>query len=67
MPFKMHKIIIFPEKKRKRLCVPTLPKIFGTVTRYALIIFICPQLYATGVMYIIAIKEDLTLSFVSVT
>ena len=65
MPFKMHKII-FPEKK-KNLCVPTLSKIFGTVTRYALIIFICPQLYATRVMYIIAMKEDLTLSFVSVT
>ena len=29
MPFKMHKIIFFPEKKLlKKRCVPILPKIF---------------------------------------
>ena len=34
MPFKMHKIIFFPEKK---ICVPTLPKIFRPITRNMLI------------------------------
>ena len=34
MPFKMHKIMFFPEKKitKKIICVPTLPKIFRPVT-----------------------------------
>ena len=34
MPFKMHKIIFFPEKKviKKNICVPTLPKLFRPVT-----------------------------------
>ena len=34
MPFKMHKIIFYPEKI---ICVPTLPKIFRPVTRDILI------------------------------
>ena len=33
MPFKMHKIISFPEKKCKNMCVTTLPKIFRPLTR----------------------------------
>ena len=34
MPFKMHKIIFFLEKKiiKKKICVPTLSKIFRPVT-----------------------------------
>ena len=36
MPFKMHKIILFPEKNIKRICVPTLPKMFRPVTRNTL-------------------------------
>ena len=37
-PFKMHKIIFFARKKIiKKLCVPTLPKIFRPVTRNTLI------------------------------
>ena len=44
MPFKMHKIIIiFPEKK---ICVPTLPKIFRPVTRNTLI-------FLFGLMHIV--------------
>ena len=39
MPFKMHKIYHFPEKKLiKNICVPTIPKIFRAVTRNTLII-----------------------------
>ena len=37
MPFKMHKIIFFSRKKKKKLCVPTLPKIFTPITRNTLI------------------------------
>ena len=34
LPFKTHKIIFFPEKKiLKKICVPTLPKIFRPVIR----------------------------------
>ena len=37
MPFKMHKIIFFSRKKIiKKICVPTLPKIFRPVTRNTL-------------------------------
>ena len=45
MPFKMHKIMFFPEKKLKKICVPiaTLPKIFRPVTRNTLIFFIWPK------------------------
>ena len=39
MPFKMHKIIFFPQK----MCVPTLPQIFQTVTRNTLIFSIWPN------------------------
>ena len=37
-PFKMHKIIFFPEKKiiKKNKCVPALPKIFRSITRNTL-------------------------------
>ena len=38
MPFKMHKIIFFQEKKYlKKICMPTLPKIFRHVTQNTLI------------------------------
>ena len=38
MPFKMHKIIFFPEKKiMKKKCVPTLPKIFRPINGNTLI------------------------------
>ena len=38
MPFKMHKMIFFQKKKIiKKICVPTLPKIFRPVTRNTLI------------------------------
>ena len=44
MPFKMHKITFFPEKKIfKKKCVPTLPKIFRPVTRNTLTFFIWPN------------------------
>ena len=33
MPYKMHKIIFFPEKKMKKICVSTQHKIFRPVTR----------------------------------
>ena len=37
-PFKMHKILFFSRKKRiKKICVPTLPKIFSPVTLITLI------------------------------
>ena len=39
MPFKMHKIVFFPEKS-----VPTLSKIFRPVTRNTLIFFIWPYI-----------------------
>ena len=42
MPFKMHKIIFFFQIKKivKKLCVPTLPKIFKPFTRNTLIFLI---------------------------
>ena len=40
MPFKMHKLLFFPEKY---LCVPTLPKFFRPVTLNTLIFFIWPN------------------------
>ena len=44
MPFKMHKIKKkIPEKKKiKKICVPTLPKIFRPVTRNTLIFITWP-------------------------
>ena len=36
LPFKMHKILFFPEKN----CVPTLPKIFHPVTQNTLIFYL---------------------------
>ena len=36
-PFKMHKIIFFPEKIITKICVFTLPKIFRPVTLNTLI------------------------------
>ena len=41
MPFRMHKIIFFPEKKelKKYVCVPTLHKIFRPVNRNTLFFF----------------------------
>ena len=50
MPFKMYKIIFFPEKK-KEICVSTLPKIFRPVIRNALI-FIWPHFTHTQRLYI---------------
>ena len=41
MPFKMHKIIFFSGKKEQKKGVPTLPKIFRTVTRNTLMAFRC--------------------------
>ena len=42
MPFKMYKIIFSPQKQKqnKKICVPTLPKIFRPVTRNTLNFFI---------------------------
>ena len=43
LPFKIHKIIFFFQKNKnnlKKMCVPTLPKIFRPVTRNTLIFFI---------------------------
>ena len=39
LPFQMHKIIIFQEKKiiEIKICMPTLPKVFRPVTRNTLI------------------------------
>ena len=39
MPFKMYKILFFPEKEnnQKNICVPTLPKIFRPATQNTLI------------------------------
>ena len=37
MPFKMHKIIFFPEKT---ICVPTPPRIYRPVTRNTLFFFL---------------------------
>ena len=37
MPFKMHKIIFF---SRKKICVPTLPKIFRSVTETYLFFYL---------------------------
>ena len=48
MPFKMHKIIFFQEKKIKTICVPTLPKMFRPVTRNTLIYLISPKVNSTS-------------------
>ena len=41
MPFKMSKSIYFPEKQIiKKICVPTLPKIFRPVTQNTLFLFL---------------------------
>ena len=44
MPFKMHFFFIFPQKEiiKKNVCVPTLPKIFISVTRNTLIFLFGP-------------------------
>ena len=45
MPFKMHQIIFFFQKKKiiKKICVPTLPKMFRPVTRNTLIFLFGPM------------------------
>ena len=43
MPFKMLKIVFYSRKKDKKMCVPTLPKIFRPVTPNKLIFFIWPN------------------------
>ena len=43
MPFKMHEINFFFQKKEIKICVPTLPKISRPDTRNTLIFFIWPK------------------------
>ena len=47
MPFKMHKIIIFLQKKNnsEKACVPTLPKIFGPIIQNTLIFYLAEVIF----------------------
>ena len=40
MPFKMRKIIFYPEKRELKKCVPVLPKIFTPVIGSILIFYL---------------------------
>ena len=68
LSFKMHKIIIFPEKKIKKIRVPTLPKLFRLVIRNTLIFYLAlsytlliMQSIHIGPMYIV-LSRDITVS-----
>ena len=56
MPFKMHKVFLFPEKK---MCVPTLPKIFRPVNRNTLFFFIICTVLGPLLFVVIFCKNSL--------
>ena len=58
MPFKMHKIILFSrKKKRKKICVPTVPKVFRPVTRNMLIFLFGLNLLKTNGFFVLSLTQ----------
>ena len=60
MPFKKHKIIFFFPELKKKICVPTLPKIFRPVTRTHTYFFIWSHYSSTFVVHQVSTSLCLT-------